>query len=268
MCRALKLAAVVALVACADAARVLGAQTVAVSVAREIALGDSAYAQRRATEALPHFIQAAESAAADAAPDSLLFNALWKASRTEVDLAEVMPKGRAMDSLLTAAQEHAEAAIRTRPTSAEGHFALARALGRRALSVGTMDRIRYSKLVRSEAVEALKYDSTHAGALHVLAMWNAEIMRVNGFARMFAKAFLGAHVFRLASWDEAQRLLEEAVRVDPGRIVHRLDLAGIYADRGETQKAREQYEWIAAAPVVEPNDDLYKRQAADRLRHL
>jgi len=228
---------------------------------RHVALGDSAYALRNATEALMHFLSAIAS-------DSNSFEAQWKASRTEVDLAEIAPKGRMMDSLLTDAERHAGNAIRLRPDTADGHFALARAVGRRALSVGTMDRIRYSKMVRAEALAALRHDSTHAGALHVLGMWNAEIMRVNGLARRFARAFLGAGVFGLASWDEAQRLLELAVRVDQKRIVHRLDLAGIYADRGDKESARALYEWIAAAPVVEPNDDLYKRQAAARLERL
>ena len=89
-------------------------------------------------------------------------------------------------------------------------------------------------------------------------MWNAEIMRVNGLSRMIARSFLGADIFNLASWDEAQRLLEASVQHDPGRIIHRLDLAGIYADRGDRTRARELYLWIASAPLVEPNDDLYK----------
>lgn len=274
MCRALKVAGVMALVAGgwmpaglhAQAAPAAGPAPAQARVADDIARGDSAYALRDAQAALPCFRRALATAAASVPPDTDLFEALWKASRTEVDLAEAMPRGRAMDSLLMAAQEHAEAAIRARPAAAEGHFALARAVGRRALSVGTMDRIRYAKVVRDEALAALSYDSTHAGALHVLGMWNAEIMRVNGFARMFARNFLGAQVFSLASWDEAQRLLEAAVRLDPHRIVHHLDLAGIYADRGETAKSREQYEWIASAPLLEPNDALYKRQAAERLR--
>lgn len=228
---------------------------------RHVALGDSVYSQRNASEALGHFLAAI-------AADSTHFDAQWKASRTEVDLAEVAPKGRSMDSLLTSAERHAGEAIRLRPADAEGHFALARAIGRRALSVGTMDRIRYSKVVRAESLAALEDDSTHAGALHVLGMWNAEIMRVNGLARRFARTFLSAGVFGLASWEEAQRLLELAVRVDPDRIVHRLDLAGIYADRGDKAAARTLYEWIAAAPAVEPNDDLYKRQAAARLEKL
>ena len=231
------------------------------SSADHVAQGDAAYDQRRPKDALDHFLKAI-------AIDSMSYEARWKASRAEVDLAEAAPKGAAMDSLMAAAQRNAEAAVRLRGSDAEGHFSLARAIGRKALSVGTMDRIRFAKIVRTEALDALKADSTHAGALHVLGMWNAEIMRVNGMARAFARTFLGAQVFSLANWDEAQRLLEAAVRHDPKRIVHRLDLAGIYADRGDKTKAKDLYEAIATAPIVESNDDLYKRQAAERLKKL
>lgn len=237
------------------------APVAAQSAAEHIALGDKAYDERQATQARTHFLQALSI-------EPKNYDGLWKASRVEVDLAESAPKGATMDSLMAAAQGHAEAAVAARPDNAEGHFSLARAMGRKALSVGVMDRIRYSKIVRSEALEALKYDSTHAGALHVLGMWNAEVLRVNGFARTFARTFLGAQVFGLAKWDEAQRLLEAAVKHDEARIVHHLDLAGIYADRDMKDKAREQYEWIAKAPAREYNDEMYKRQAADRLRKL
>ena len=226
-----------------------------------VVLGDREYAERRGQGALDQYVQALSL-------DPKYYEALWKASRVEVDLAEGMAKGHALDSVLASARQHAEAAVAVNSSDAEGHFSLARALGRKALSVGTTERIKYSKLVRSEALDALKADSVHPGALHVLGMWNAEIMRVNGLARAFARTFLGAGVFSLASWDEAQRLLELSTRRDPDRIVHRLDLGGIYADRGDKKRAAEQYEMIAVAPVREINDPLYKSQAADRLKRL
>ena len=231
------------------------------SPAERIALGDAAYKGRRAKDALEQYTQAI---AADAAN----YEAFWKASRSEIDLAEIAPNRQALDAMAAAGQRHAEAAIRLRPSDAEGHFSLARALGRRALSVGVRDGIRLSGVIRDEALAALAINSAHPGALHVLGMWNAEILRINGLSRLFARTFLGARVFSLASWDEAQRLMEASVRYDPGRIVHRLDLAGIYADRGDRTRARELYVWIASAPLVDPNDDLYKRQAAERLMRL
>jgi tetratricopeptide (TPR) repeat protein len=225
-----------------------------------LAQADAVYKQRNVREALAGYLKAV-------AADPKNYEALWKASRTEVDIAEVTT-GRAADSLLTSARAHAEAAAQLRPNDAEAHFALGRAVGRKALSVGVMDRIRFSKIVYAEATEALKADSLHAGALHVMGMWNAEILRVNGFARAFAKTFLGAQLFSRANWDDAQRFLEKAVRVDPNRIVHKLDLAGIYADRDQKDKARQLYQEVSNAPLIEPNDDLYKKQAAERLKKL
>ena len=226
-----------------------------------IAQGDRAHQERRSKDALDSYRRAIDA-------DPANYEALWKASRSEIDLAEVSAKGPELDALLDAARHHADAAIRARPDDAEGHFSLARALGRRALSLGARERITLSKLIRDNALAALSINSAHPGARHVLGMWHAEIMRVGGLSRLFARTFLGAEVFNLASWDEAQRLLEMAARDDPQRIIHRLDLAGIYADRGDKARARALYLEIAAAPLVEPNDDLYKRQAAERLKRL
>jgi len=251
----------VALLSLAPAVALCPVAAGAQAASEHIALGDRDSDARKAQSALEHYRQALL-----AEPKN--YEALWKAARTATDLAELAQGRATQDSLMRSAQRNAEDAVAAYPALAEGHFALARALGRKALSVGTMDRIKYSKVIRAEALAALKADSTHAGALHVLGMWNAEIMRVNGFARAFARTFLGAQVFSLASWDEAERLLERSVQVDPGRIVHHLDLGHIYADRGDKNRARERFEWIARAPVREYPDPLYKQQAAELLRKL
>ena len=247
----------VALAMTGAAARPLNAQ----SAKDQITLGDRAYAEHRAPTALDFYTKAL-------ALEGKNYEALWKAARVETDLAEVAPKGALQDSLMALATAHAASAIGVNPRDAEGHFCAARAAGRKAQTLGTRDRIKYAKIVRSESLDALRADSLHPGALHVLGMWNAEIMRINGLSRAVAKTFLGADVFARASWPEAQRLLELAVKVDPTRIVHRLDLAAIYADRGDTARAREQYEIIAQAPLHDATDPLYKQQAAERLRKL
>ena len=238
-----------------------GPQAGAQTASERIALGDRAYADRQAKAALDQY-----RLALSLEPKN--YEALCKASRTELDLAEGLDAGPLRDSLLAGAQRQAETAISVKPRDADGHFALARVFGRRANGLGTMERIRYAKTIRLEALEALKYDSLHSGALHVLGSWNAEVMRVNGVERAFAKKFLGAEVFGQASWDEAQRLLEKAARLDPNRLVHHLDLGAVYADRGNKAKAREQFMFILAAPVREYNDPVFKKKAADRLKKL
>ncbi len=99
-------------------------------------------------------------------------------------------------------------------------------------------------------------------------MWNAEVMRLNGFVRMVAKNLLGGKVFGEANWENAIKYMEEAVALEPNRITHKLDLAAMYADRDQKDKARQLYEWIAAAPVTDYNDRNYKEEASRRLEDL
>ena len=221
---------------------------------------DEAYSARNSHDARTHLLRAIATEPAN-------YEAQWKAARSEVDLAEVAgPSTNRM--LLDAAEKHAQEAVRLRPGGADGRFALARVLRHRVLGAGVRDRVRYAEAIRSEALAALAANPQHSGGLHVLGMWHAELMRLNGLSKAIAKSFLGADLFAAANWDEAQMLLEDAVRVDPDRIIHRLNLAGIYADRRDKARAREMYMWIASAPLIYPNDDLYKDQAAEQLARL
>jgi tetratricopeptide (TPR) repeat protein len=206
--------------------------------------------------------------AAPGAPDTTSYAWLIKASHDAVDRGEFDTNRDEQKALYKAAEQYARRAVAANPADAEGHFELARSLGRAALSMGARDRVKYAVDVRNEAMAALKIAPQHAGALHVMGEWNAEVMRLNGFTRKLAKNLLGGKVFGEASWANAQRYLEQAVALEPNRIVHRLDLAAVYADRGDKAKAREQYDWIARAPAVEANDAHYKEEASRRLRDL
>jgi tetratricopeptide (TPR) repeat protein len=205
---------------------------------------------------------------AQVAADTNSYDWLIKAAHEAVDRGEFNPNENERKTLYKNAEQYARRAVAANPNDAEGHFQLARAIGRNALTMGTRDRIKYAGEVRQQALDALKANPKHAGADHVMGMWNAEVMRLNGLSRMIAKNFLGGKVFGEASWDNALKYLEEAVALEPNRITHRLDLAGVYVDRDMKNKAIEQYEWIAKAPVSDFNDAKYKEQAAQRLREL
>src|SRR5690606_8727019 len=100
--------------------------------------------------------------------------------------------------------------------------------------------VRYAAEVRDAALEALRLNPTHAGALHIMGVWNAEIMRLGRLERFFAKNLLGGSVFGQANWNEAARYLERAVALEPERLTHRLDLARVYLDLDSVERAREQ----------------------------
>ncbi len=223
------------------------------TAAEHVAIGDRER-EMNPTGALGHY-QAALKA------DSNDYDALTKASYAAIEAGQAAPDKDQQRAYYKQAEAFARRAIQVRPNAAEGHFVLATALGRTAQTLGARDRIRYASDVRTQALEALKYDPRHAGALHVMGMWNAEVMRLSGISRFMAKNFLGGQVFGSANWNDAQRYLEQAVQIEPQRITHRIDLAQVYLDRGDKAKAREQLDAIAAAPARELNDANYKREA-------
>ncbi len=231
------------------------------SASEHIALGDREHAAMNAPAALRQFEEAVRS-------DPKSYEALWKATREAVDVGEYNASREERDRLYTLAELYARRAVEANPGDAEGHFHLARALGRKALSLGKKDQVRHAGDVRSQALAALKINAKSPGALHVMGMWNYNIMRLSGMTRFMAKTFLGGRVFDSANWDDAQRYMEESVSAEPNRLVHHLDLARVYAARGDRDRARAQYEATIRATPSEFNDRRYQQEATDELQSL
>jgi len=228
------------------ALRVLAGQTP--SAASEIRSGDSLHAALRPDQALVHYRRAL-------ALDSASYEALWKASRALVDVAkQIDGKGDALkkrrDSLYVEARVLAEAAVRVNPTGARGHSMIAQALGR------------LSKIIYDEAQRAIVLDSTDDLAYHVLGAWHAEVKRLSGIQRFFAKTLFGAGFLDKGNWDDAQRYLLRAVALKPQNIFHHLELAEIYVDVGKYSLARDQLRAVHDLPIADVLDHQYKTQAA------
>lgn len=231
------------------------------TASEHIALGDHDYTAMNAPGALAHYEQAVKS-------DPSNYEALWKASRSAVDIGSYKPDDAARSGLYSRAEQYARRAVALNPGDAEGHFAVARALGKTALTQSPRGRIKYATEIRTQALDCLRIDPKHAGCLHVMGMWNAEVMRLNSFTRMVAKNFLGGQIFGSASWKEAIRYMESAVAVDPNRVVHRIDLAQMYVDLKQPDKARAQAEAALKLPSTDVNDDTYKAQARQIIGNL
>ena len=229
------------------------------TAAEHIVLGDRDHAAMNASGALRHYQEAIRV-------DPNNAEALWRASREAIDLGEFDAPAR--DSLYQLGEQFARRAVQADPRSSMAHFALSKALGRRALSLGARDRVKFAGEVRKEAMEALSLDSLNAGALAVMGLWHANVMRLSGISRFLAKNLLGGKVFDEANWNDATSFLERAVALDPERVVLRVNLAGVYADRGDKVKAREQYTTALRLAQSEFNDRHYQAEADAALKAL
>jgi len=235
-----------------------GAQT----ASERIAQGDRAYADLQARTALDQY-----RLALSIEPKS--YEALCKASRVEVDLAEGLDAGPDHDSLQANAQRHAEAAIAVNPRNAEGHFALARALGRKALSLGTMDRIRYAKLIRQEAlaaairVQEAPVGTSGNGGLAFPTQEAKDQESVRVFTELetkhsasaegeIAQYYLGSIKADQGKLAEAEKLFQEVAQKGDEKYasLSKLSLAQIYFADGRADQGEKVLRDLMANPTV------------------
>jgi len=234
------------------------------SAADHVALGVAAMQVLDLHTALAHYEAAL-------ALDSTAYEANWRAAITLLDEGQQIPdsvKSPERDSLYARAERLARRAVAADSLGADGHFALAAAVGRASLTMGKKDRIRRARVIRDEAQRAIELNPRHDGAYHILGRWNAEIMRLSGLSRFFAKRLLGAGVFGEASWEGAVSNMERAVALDPGRLYHRLELAEIYVDRKRYDDARAELAQLAALPDREIMDSVYRRQGSELAKKI
>jgi len=220
-----------------------------------------------------------QPAAALAAAQAILaaepanYGALWRAARSQVDVAKQI-KGEheytrgVRDSVYAVAEQYARRAVAADSTDAEGHFVLGLALGQLSRTRGGKERVRFAKIIYDETARALAVDSAHAGAHHVIGAWHAEIMRLSGITKFFAKTLLGAGFMNRAAWDSAAVHLERAVALDPSYIQHRLELAEIYADMKRWSEAETSLLAIPELPSRDVLDDDHRAAAAALLTRV
>ena len=240
------------------------AAVMAQSAATDLARGDAARAALDPPAALSAYMAAI-------AADSSNGTAYWKAALTLLDMGKLTPDSvpsPARDSLYARAEVLAKRAVVLEPKSPDAYFVLANAIGRAALTKSRKERVRRAVEIQQDALTAIGLDQSHDGAYHVLGRWNAEIMRLSGTERFFAKSFMGGGVFGEASWNNAQMYMLRAVTLNPNLIYHRLDLGLVYVDVGNYPAAREQFEVIATLPVTDVGDPMYKQDAATMLTKI
>lgn len=205
------------------------------------------------------------------AADPRSYEANWRASEALMDIGKQTPdsvKSVERDSIYARAERLARVAVEANPEGAEGYFVLAASIGRASLTKSSKERVRRAAEIRSAALRAIELDSTNHKAYHVMGRWNAEIMRLSGLSRFFAKTFLGGKIFNAASWDSAAVYMRKAVALSPENIYHHLDLAEIYIDRGRYSEARTHLSQIESFPVYDVMDPAYKERAASLLRKI
>ena len=223
------------------------------TVAEQLAQGDAAYAHGDLPLAYSEYSAALKG-------DSLSYAVLWRLARVESERGEDA-SGDEQRDLIQAAVEHARAAVRAAPDSAQGHVWLAVALGRQALKEGPKTQLALSREIKSEVDRALAIDPMIGRGYHVRAMWNRKLATLNFMERMAANTVLGG-VPKGASMDNAVRDFQKAIELEPDYVNHHLELGRTYMSLKRWDDARHELERaVSLPPHSNPRDPKYQAEA-------
>lgn len=223
------------------------------------ARGDSLMAAFRTSEAVAAYRQGLA-----ATPDDPTL--LWKTSRALMNLAEERPGKEGDEAMYREAVALARRAVSAAPDAARSHATLAAALGRLALFEGGKRKVELAREVRSEAELAARLDPSDFAAFVVLGILERELATLNPFLKAFARTFFG----RLpeASEEGSAAHLERAVRLEPGFITPRVELARTYVELDRDADARRELEAALALPPLEEADRIRQREARVLLEEI
>lgn len=234
------------------------------TAAEHIERGNEAYAQFDDQSALEHYQQALKLEPSN-------YEALWKASRALVDIADVIPaadkdaKDR-QQKMYTEATAIARRAVAANPDDTWGHFQLAAANGKRLLMLSRKEQIDASKSVRASIDKAIELDPENDLAYHALGRWHRRMAEIGGAKRFFGSIVYGS--IPRGSFEESEENLKKAVELAPEFVNHYLELGRTYLALDKFDLAAESFQKCLDLPKTTSKDDFLKEEARAELAAL
>ena len=245
-------------------AALLAGPALAQTAAEHIQAGNEAYAVFDDAKALEHYQAALALEAGN-------YEALWKASRAMVDIADVIPATEKdvkeqQKKMFTEATSIARKAVAANPNDTWGHFQYAAANGKRLLLLGKKEQIDASKAVRAEIDKAIELDGTNPLAWHALGRWHRRMDEIGGAKRFFGSIVYGS--IPKGSFEESEKALRKAIELHPEYANHYLELGRTLVALKKYDEAGECFQKCIDLPKTTSKDDVLKAEAQAELAAL
>ncbi len=234
------------------------------TVAEHIQAGDEAYAKFGDQAALDHYLEALKLE-----PEN--YEALWKASRGYVDVADLIPatdkdaKARQMKMYMEAVNL-ARKAIVANPNDTWGHFSLSASMGKRLLMLGKKEQIDGAKAVRAEIDKAIELDANNDLAWHALGRWQRRMAEIGGAKRFFGSIMYGS--IPKGSYEESAKAFQTALELKPDYINHHYEYGLTLEALKKWDEARQEFQKCADLPISSSKDEMLKKDAATELAEI
>ncbi len=194
------------------------------------------------------------------------YEATWNCSLLSARVGKrELDKAKQKDLYLVS-KSYALKALNLNSGDVQSNYVMAVAMGRIALISDTKEKIAAVREIKKYAEKAVELGPKHAGANHVLAVWNLEVSELNWVERQVADKFFGG--LPEASLDRALEWCKKAVEYDPNYILYQLDLGRIYKLKGDKANAKKAYQKVGIMSSLTLDDPGYQTEAKKILETL
>jgi tetratricopeptide (TPR) repeat protein len=198
--------------------------------------------------------------------DTLNDEILWRMSRAYLVRGEQLPSAtdeqkEAKFHTYEQAAAYAERAISLNPSNSMGYAQRAAASIEIALFKNIWKYAGLMNSVRDDCEKAIELDEHNALAYAILGRAH---LRLSERMKIFRWPFGVAWGNR----NDAIRLFEKAISLQPTSISYRYDAARACIENKEYEKAREHLSVISGIPTATPSDERLRREAADLLEQV
>ncbi len=164
------------------------------------------------------------------------------------------------------AVSYSERAVKLAPNQCDSYLSLAICWGKVTPFLGNKESIEASRQIQNAAEKAVKLNPQNDYAWHMLGRWHQELAGIGSMTRALARVIYGA--LPDASYAEAVRCFQKAIALNPGRLIHTVELGRTYAAMGNEAEAKKYLEKGLAMPSLEKDDPETKQRGRATLAEL
>jgi len=152
------------------------------------------------------------------------------------------------------------------PNDSEAQVAPAITYGKMLPFQNSKQQFEGSKRIKEFADKAIKLDLNNDIAWHILGRWHRVLADISTLKRMFAPLVYGK--LPPSTNEEAVTCFERAIKINPTRLMHFIELGHTYVQMGRTVDARKFINKGLAMPNVDNDDPTTKQLGRNLLANL
>lgn len=230
------------------------------SAAELIRRGDAYYDKLKPTEALKYYLPAEKL-------DPNNVRLLVRIARQYRHLMSDATLKKAKLQLGAIAVTYATRAVALAPDDSEAQLAVAISYGKLLPLQSSKEQFTNSRLIKAAADKSIALDPSNDLAWQILGRWYRNVAEVGAVKRTLAQIAYGT--LPSATYEDAVRCFEKAIKLNPNRLMHYIELGRTYALMERPAEARKFIIKGLSMPDTEKDDPETKsvgRQTLAKLR--